>query len=239
MHPGGKVLYALNDGDNSISQYYLAHDGCLKPRFPPTVPTDAGPEFMSFDPGGRHAYVVNHDAESISQYTVKSDGCLVPLAASYSLKGNAPKAVIVDGRFAFVLTSDGVLTLHVDPDGKLGSELAPATSTLQFPDAMALAPSGRFLYLISGSGDLYQYSVSAAGQLTPLLRQDAQISGGTVAICITPDGRFVYAANNALGNVIQYMVRSDGSLELLWPQTTPIGKYANGITVVWRGGPAK
>ena len=79
----------------------------------------------------RHAHVANHDAESISQYTVKSDGCLVPVAASYPLKGKAPDAVIVEGpgRFGYVLTRDGsaVLTLHVDPDGKLGSELANVT----------------------------------------------------------------------------------------------------------------
>ena len=241
MHPSGKVLYALNDGDNSISQYYLAHDGRLKPLFPPTVATGAGPEFMGFDPEGRHAYVANHDAGSISQYIVKTDGRLVPLVASYPLKGKAPESVIVDGsgRFAYVLSKEGkaILTLHVDADGKLGSEVAPETSMWGSPDAMAMAPSGRYLYVVGSSGDLYQYSISAAGQLSPLARQDAQMSGGTLAICITPDGRFVYGANNALGNVIQYMVRSDGSLELLWPQTTPIGKYANGITVAWRGAP--
>lgn len=73
------------------------------------------------------------------------------------------------------------------------------------PNAVAVAPSGNFLYSANETGNVQVFTINpSAGNLTP----GATIAAGTTTkgIIIHPTGTFLYAANSGSNNVSAYTV---------------------------------
>lgn len=78
---------------------------------------------------------------------------------------------------------------------------------------LAKSSDGRHLYAVaeSGKGGLFALAIQSDGALTELNSRPSE-GGGPCAIALSPDGRFVAAANYSGGSVIVYHVAADGSL---------------------------
>lgn len=78
---------------------------------------------------------------------------------------------------------------------------------------LARSQDGRFLYAVADAkgGSLNAFTVSADGSLTEI-NSKPSLGGGPCDIALSPNGRFVAAANYGGGSVVVYKVEADGSL---------------------------
>lgn len=72
---------------------------------------------------------------------------------------------------------------------------------------------GRFLYAVAetASGGLHAFAIGEGGELTALNTRPSE-GAGACDIALSPDGKFIAAANYTGGSVIVYRVEADGTL---------------------------
>ena len=129
VDPAGRYAYAVNWGDNNVSQYGIG-EGLLEPMQWPTVATGAGPQSIAVDPAGKYAYVTNTAGNNVSQYAIGADGALSPMTPATVAAGSEPMSVTVDpaGKYAYVTNrgSNTVSQYAIGANGAL-TPLAQAT----------------------------------------------------------------------------------------------------------------
>jgi 6-phosphogluconolactonase (cycloisomerase 2 family) len=101
----------------------------------------------------------------------------------------------------YTFNSNGILT-------------SPSVSTLPLgiiPSAMALDPSGKFLFLV-GSNSVQVVGIDSSGKLTAT---GAPVPTGTnpVSVRISPSGGFLYTANQDSNDISAFSIDSSGTLK--------------------------
>lgn len=168
--------------------------------------------------------------EVIGGFQLGDDGSLAPIPGSPFPGGDG-------GLWGFAFTPDGTAAVSgfyftggvqgysVLPSGvfSLANTVPTASAT-----GVAVTPDGRFAYAgtrefmgVPGEG-IRRFSVGAGGTLMPLTPN----AGGTDEygdIAISPDGRFLFAAQ--FGNVQRFSIGSDGSLTPLGSTPTPLAMF--------------
>jgi len=218
----GRFVYVANRNRNTISVFRAAKDGTLTP-LAADVPAGEDPEAIAFHPSGKFMYVVCR--QTISQYQVLTTGHLKPLAPASVDCPYQTRRLELDraGQIAFAAGVGGLQSYRVMPNGALSSR-STNTAVGQAPADIAFNSQG-FVYVPCLDG-LYQYKVSASGELTPLSPASVRAEKLPVAIILDPTGRRVYAVshvNNGNGTVAQYTVGADGSLTRTADALLPTG----------------
>ncbi|MGO8867700.1 MAG: lactonase family protein [Alphaproteobacteria bacterium] len=180
-------------------------------RFRSYVATGHWPVAIAVHTSGKFAYVANQavpnqpSSNSVSAYRVGPDGTVTrvgPQHATMSTPVNL--AMAPNGKYLYVAcynptATQGVIEIFaIHPrSGALGrpANLPPVTTAVA-PIAVAVNPSGSFLYALSRvSSEILTYSIdSRTGTLSvsgPPLTTDT----GPNAIAIAPSGQFVYVAS--------------------------------------------
>lgn len=103
--------------------------------------------------------------------------------------------------FLFVADSgtNNVAYFSVDPTTGNPTLGGVANGTLNGPHAMALAPSGRYLYVVD-QGDISIFSVNAATGTLSFI-SSTSLGGQPKSLAISPSGAFVYVPQNSLNTV--------------------------------------
>lgn len=165
MGPGGKSLYALNFGSDTLTTFAIAADGTLSAVGVP-VPTGVNPYIgqTALTPGGEFLYVVNYGSSSVSGYSLASNGQPSPLAGSPFAAGANPFSLAVNpaGTFAYVVNDgdDTLSTFSIDPTYGTLTAVGTPVATASAPQGVAVDPSGRYLYVANNSsGTISQYSI--------------------------------------------------------------------------------
>lgn len=169
---------------------------------PPSLPAMA-PTSVTFapDPSGKIAmfvYVANRYGKNIAVYTIdRSTGALT--AAGRITTTNQALSVAADPSGRFLYASDGsVSSFHIDA-GTGGLKLTGSASA-DFPESIAVHPSGQFVYAPnlggcpSGPGEVSSFTANSS---TGTLTSTGSIVAGACpwAVAIDPFGKFVYVAN--------------------------------------------
>ena len=140
FHPNGRVLYAINELDSTITAFaYAAASGQIGPilQVVPTVPADAAAESTTAElvihPSGRFLYGSNRAAS----------GATAPFA-------------------------DSIACFGIDPDDGTLTPLGNVSEGIAVPRHIALDPSGAWCYACNQGGDtIVQFRVDpASGGLT-------------------------------------------------------------------------
>jgi 6-phosphogluconolactonase (cycloisomerase 2 family) len=149
---------------------------------------------------GRFAYVANGADSTLSAYRI--DGATGLLTSNGTISvgdGIYPGALATDPLHKFLyagnLNNLSMSGFTIDPAAGTLSPLLNSPFSTQFPWAIAVHPSGKFLYVASGPGNVLVYSLDASGTPTFTSSQTDSITGGTIALAIDPLGKFVYTAN--------------------------------------------
>lgn len=89
---------------------------------------------------------------------------------------------------------------------------------------LALHPNGRFLYAANEGGGISGFSVNTTSGELAALQGSPFGGGGTnfVAIAIDPQGRFLYAADNALLQVVAFSIDSNTGALAVIGSATPL-----------------
>ena len=213
-----KCVYAVNNGDSTISAYTVdSITGSLTPV--PGSPFTAGvaqPVSISLDPQDRFVYVIGAAVPPfVSVFTVDpASGALTPVSGSpFATGGTIASAVASDplGRFVYAVNQssggqqDGSITVF-SLDATTGNLTpvagSPFDSGGRLPSSVTPDPTGQFLYVTNnGSDGVSVFSVNATtGALTPLAAVDSQGTGPRSA-SLDPGDRFLYVDNFSSSNI--------------------------------------
>lgn len=238
-----RKLYVTDSGEitneSTISIFTVGPDGGLTP-FGAPVPTTSQARKIAFTPDGRTAYVVNGSdlVNQIEVFTVNDDGSLTRRTPVPADQFPFAMAVAPDGRTAYVshTTAQTLVVYRIGADGsltRLGESIKTGSGV---PKGVAATPDGRFLYVSHGLPSdteravVVGFAINADGTLTQL-PDEAQIGISGGAVTITPDGRFLYVANQVSNDVYGFSIRADGSLRPVPSSPTPAGDFTFGATV--------
>ncbi|NGO06244.1 lactonase family protein [Streptomyces sp. HC44] len=165
--PSGRWAVSVDLGTDSVRVCAL-RDGALTVHREIALRPGSGPRHLAFHPDGEHAYVVNELTPTVTVCRWDAaDGTLRPLGETPVLPatpdGDAyPSGIVVssDGRFVWTATrgQDVLSVLAADGEGLRLVITVPCGGN--WPRALALHPSGRFLYVANErSGDVTWFTV--------------------------------------------------------------------------------
>jgi DNA-binding beta-propeller fold protein YncE len=213
IDPGGRYLYTANENSNSISAFSIGSGGALTPVVCGgcTVPVSSGNSLfgMAVDPAGRYVYVTNFtrgkatEPGSVEVFSIGTGGALSPVTCTTNCQtgnGSYPEAVAVDptGRYLYTADDgdDSVSAFSIGSDGTLTPIVCSPASNCQTlagttPQALAIDPTGRFLYVTgSGGSTISVFSIGSDGTLTPIAcspSSNCQMAAGSRGIVVAPD----------------------------------------------------
>ena len=210
-----KFLYSADFSNDKLSRFSIEPDGSLASAGAPLSIANA-PLGVTADPT-RDVLYVSTQGSGITIVTVEPANGAASVRGSVDL-GNAPQfgAITPDGHFFFqTLSAAGqVAGFSVGTGGALTALDGGLTATDAFPRAVAIDPSGRFLYVVIskpvGPGPstsiVEGYSIDpASGVLTTISGSPFDAGVDPVFAAVDPSGRFLFVANY-LANAVSVWV---------------------------------
>jgi 6-phosphogluconolactonase (cycloisomerase 2 family) len=132
-----------------------------------------------------------------------------------------PFSVTLDptGQFLYEASSAGannpgfVSMFKVNAGNGVLTTIAAPVATGNGPEAVAVHPSGKFVYVANSfSNNISMYDIVAGGSLTPIGGVTVGAGTGPQSIAMDPAGKFAYVANSGSGDVSMYTIDSAGGL---------------------------
>ena len=223
----GGLVYALNNGDPSISGFSIA-DGKLRPLEGSTRPLsggDADPAQISFSPDGRTLVVTERGTNSISAYAVDDRGyaegpVTIPSSGATPYGFDfANGSVIVTEAFGGAIGEAAASSYTLAEPGRLAPVSASVGDTRSEVCWAATTRDGRFVYVTNfGDGTISSYRIGEGGGLELHEAVAASTRLGQPGVrdeAISRDGRFLYAIDADAQRLFAWTVGSDGSLSLI------------------------
>jgi DNA-binding beta-propeller fold protein YncE len=211
--------YVTHPSSGEVSVHQLDRTTGALGRAKAGAPAGTGPLAVAAHPGGRFLYVANLNSFNLSEFRIDPDaGTLAPLRAPFSTgAGRNPLSVAVHpaGQLALVGTlfdrgvTGKVTSYVIDPQSGALTPVGEGVFAGLAPQSMAIAPSGRFVYVADALADVvWTLAIDTrTGALTPLNANDPAPTGGfPAAVAVHPTGQFAYVVNNGPGTINQFAV---------------------------------
>ncbi|MCC7327182.1 MAG: beta-propeller fold lactonase family protein [Burkholderiales bacterium] len=210
-------LYAADQNGHSIYGFSINPvSGVLTPVPGSPVSTGNSPLAIAVDGSGRYVYTADNGGLSVSGYAIDpANGALTPVPGSPFPAPVRPWAIAADplGKYVYLVS---------DLKGVQPYRIAPGTGTLTPVGGpidvgggrgVTVDPTGRFVYVTSGSGPVKSgvnaFAIGPDGRLTAI---GARVPTGDspLAVVTDPGGRFVYTANLFSNNVSAFRIDPAG-----------------------------
>jgi len=194
-------------------------------------------------------YVSTRGDSLVSAYTIDLSTGLLTSVGSGVATGSAPSVMLLVGNSLFIANtaSNNLSTYTVNPNLSLtaGSSALPTGMT---PLAMATDSAGHFLFVANqglqidpASGTISVFSIQS-GSLTEVAGSPFRVAAalapsgpGPSAVAVTPDGKFLYVANQFDGTVTSFSVDTTSGA-LTSGQTVLVGTAPSGMAITPDGG---
>jgi 6-phosphogluconolactonase len=234
LDPTGMFVYVGNQGSNDVSAFTTdSETGFLTPVGGSPFSTDFNPISLTMDPLGRFLYVTNSDlypnyiySWDTVVYTIDhSTGVLNRVPGSqYAGEGPLGGAIDPSGQYFFSINyfipDWGVSPAAINgTTGALTYSLNGSGTPL--PGALAIHPSGKFVYVTDVSFDYvvaFNFD-SVTGAMTPIPGSAQNVNyewivpagpyatgDAPLSITVDPSGKFVYVANEFSNDISGYSV---------------------------------
>lgn len=227
VHPDGRRLYGANYLSGSVGICLLAADGSPCGGLPPMRHEGTGPvrgrqdgphvHSMGFVPGTNLLAAVDLGTDSVTLYRAEPTGALgAPPAGIVRVPaGSGPRMLAFHPRLRLAALVDelanDVLLFRFDRTGlaweragRLELPVAPGDVRAAQP---AFSPDGRFLYVsVRGTDRIARFAFEEEGRVRGARRDFPSGGRGPRHISLSPDGRFLAAANQDDGCVVLFAV---------------------------------
>lgn len=198
-------------------------------------------------------YVSTQGDSLVSAYTIDLSTGLLTANGAGVATGGSPTAMLLspsgDALFIANSATNNISTYTVKSDGTLsaGSSALPTGMT---PLGMAIDSAAHFLFVANqglqidpASGTISVFSIQS-GSLTEVAGSPFRVAAisapsgpGPAAVAVTPDGKFLYVANQFDGTVTGFSVDASGVLTRLTPgATATVGTAPSGMGITPDGG---
>ena len=211
--PDAKFAYIANYLGNAVSGYSLnGTNGELTPIAGSPFPTEDGaPVTLAIAPSGKFLYTVNLnnnlDLNGISGFSINGEtgeltqvpgSPLIPFLGFFG----ASFAFTPSGAFLYASNSFGlnssIAGFAVNADGSL-TQVAGSPFSSSYPDGLAVAPSGNYLFVGDQAGFIEVYGINASTGALALVSSVPTLDTFPVTEVTTSAGEFLY------GGVVQAM----------------------------------
>ncbi len=110
---------------------------------------------------------------------------------------------------------------------------SPFSSAVGTPNALAVHPTGKFLYVAPFAGaSIEAFSINSSGALTPVPGSPFATDSGAISVAVDPTGRFAYVTNLFADDVSGFTVdENTGALAPIAGSPFPSGSQPHGVTV--------
>jgi 6-phosphogluconolactonase (cycloisomerase 2 family) len=225
-----RFAYGAGGHGNDVLAYVVnATTGALTAIAGSPYPAGDSTNAVAVDPAYRFLYAANQGAtagagsNTISAYTINAtNGELSVIAGSPFATVTAPVAIAVEptGHYAYVANLHNNTVSAFAIDATTGA-LAPVTGGpveggIDGPRNLTVHPSGKFLYVSVGNeSTIWVYSIdSNTGALSPISASPFATATGPGLLSITPNGRYAFAAVDAVtanvgGGVASFTIDPD------------------------------
>jgi 6-phosphogluconolactonase len=250
----GKYLYAVSETDDGQVYAYAFDRATGALQLLNTRPSGGDdPCHIIIDATGKWLFVSNYTSGSLSVFSLESDGSLGERVdhiqhEGHSIKSQQQSAHVhcampaSNGPEVFVadLGMDRVFTYLLDPQtGRLAAGDPPgiAVEAGSGPRHLIFSGDEKFVYLIQELGGMVTVFGREAGRLTQLqslstLPEGYQGRIWSSDLQLSPDGRFLYAANrDDLNDIVHYEVDPATGLLTYRDRVSTGGKTARNFTL--------
>jgi 6-phosphogluconolactonase len=200
-------------------------------------PGGTSPAAVLVHPSNKFVYAANQIGNDISLFNIDSTlGSLLEVLPR-TPTGLSPISLAMDSGGAFLFAanrlSNNISAYSIDSgSGALKAVAGSPFSTFFNPDAIALTPSAKFLYVLNSNlGAVFAYT-NTSGVLKPVAALPVLVGNVPLGITIDPAETFVYVTNSADNTVSVLSINSGtGALTLLGTyatETTPTAAAVQG-----------
>src|SRR3989475_760967 len=223
--PGGKALYVVNSGANSVAAYAPGASGDAAPTAVIHGGSNTGlngPRGIALDAPG-NIYVANYSVGTVTVYAPGASGYATPSAtiAGSNTGLSWPWGIARDAAGNLYVvnswSSSGSTSITVYAAGASGNATPSATITgnntgLSGPHGIALDAAGRLYVANGGSNTITVYAAGATGNRAPIPTIAGANTGlsGPIGLAFDPAGR-LYVTNDA-GSVTVYAAGASGNV---------------------------
>jgi 6-phosphogluconolactonase len=233
--PSGRVLYVASNVARGTVHAVAVEDGKLLPLN--EAAAGDGPIHLSLDPSGRYLVAVNHDSGDFMTYQIEADGRIGEQVQAITHVKSAPDpgvpgaqdgphphmSVFDPSGQRLLIADKGTDQVHVyrfDPATGLSTPLSQVYLGAGYgPRYMAVHPSWRYVYVIgeiSSRVTVCGYDPETGALWTldsvPTVPGDPQPGNAPSGLALSPDARFLYAANRGEDTIAILAVRDDGAV---------------------------
>lgn len=231
----GSFAYVANQVSNRITVHQrdpaigaLSDSNSVQPPVDDTTGGSSNPVKLSLHPSGDSLYAVHDTTSDITVYSIDTlNGNLSPVTGSPVASGGSGAidiAITPDGNFAYVAnsTSGDIGLFTVDGSGLLVPNTTSALLTTGLtPQALAVDPTGQWLYMISkqAPGSVSLFQIQSDGTLVQSNcggSQTCATGDMPASIAIDPTGQFVSVTNESDNTVSLFSIdQNNGQLTTL------------------------
>jgi 6-phosphogluconolactonase len=242
VDPSGHFAYAVSYENMNISAFSIdPRTGALTAVPGSPFGAAGGPLMIVIEAAGKFAFVLNYDSESVSAFSInRATGALSHVTGPAVGVGTRPQSIVIDpsGKFVYVANegSENISAFSIDTvSGTLipvaGSPFEPTPLVMHFPESIAVEPSGRFVYVVSGSGNILTFSINAAtGALAPVIASSA-FWDSPYAIAFEHQGKYAYVVYWRPSGFITVHSCDPDSGALFTESMWTVGGYSSAVAI--------
>jgi 6-phosphogluconolactonase (cycloisomerase 2 family) len=204
LSPNGLNAYVSNQLGDSVSAYSIDNTTGVLTSLGGRVSNNASG--LAMDRLGRYIWVANYGWNTVQTLTIGAGGALVSAGTPLATNASLPYVITAHPTMDFVYVAHqssnfAVTAYSVNPaDGALTLQQT-LTNVIVSASGIVIEPSGRFAYVVSGSGGTCALRINAStGLLTTAGCANFSGGGGTFAVAAHPNGQYVYVTGDGTSN---------------------------------------
>jgi 6-phosphogluconolactonase len=198
---GGNAYVAVPEANGVASYRVDTGSGDLKAVLGSPFAGGTSPISIVVHPSGKFIYAANQGGNDVSLFTVNNSTGQLTEVLPRAMAGLNPSSLALGSGgtllFAANLTSNSISVYSVNStNGTLTAVAGSPFPTGSRPVALAVSPSGKFLYVACSSlPQVFGYTVASGGSLQSITGSPFAVGNGPSSLVVTPSEHFLYVAN--------------------------------------------